>query len=95
MILDEAPASTQYIHTSHQVLDPPIKQSTMHFSKWSNKQSPPKVHISNRLDPLDRSIDESVILWFREGLLHNTEKGAFRCTVCTMRTIRLLDFAKS
>jgi len=83
MILDEASASTQYIHTSHHVLDPPLKQSMTHFSDMSNSRQAQKVDISNRLDPCDCSSDESTILWFREGLLFYSI-GA----VCKMRTIR-------
>jgi len=44
-------------------------------------QHPPKVDISNRLDRGDCSSDESMILWFREGLFTANEKGAFRSVV--------------
>jgi len=52
----------------------------------------PKVDISNRLDPRDGSIDESMILWFREGVLHNSIW--IRGVVCKMRTIRLWRLRK-
>jgi len=56
----------------------------------------PKVDISNRLDPRDCSIDESMVLWFREGLFAANEKGAsirgVRCAKCAPSAHG--DFAK-
>jgi len=64
----------------HSTSTPPI----MYWTLMSNNlryisengqivRQPPKVDISNRLDPCDGSIDESMVLWFREGLLNDTE----------------------
>jgi len=67
----------------HQLAHSTSTSLIMYWTLQSNKlrsisevcqivQHPPKVDISNRLDPSEGSIDESMILWFREGLLHNT-----------------------
>jgi len=56
-------------------------------------QQPSKVDISNHPDPSDGSIDESMILWFREGLLHNI---VFRSLVYGVRAASAYgDFAES
>jgi len=60
-------------------------------------QQSPKVDISNRLDPSDGSIDESMILWFREGVRSKRKRRVDPwCTVCKMCAPSAYgDFAKS